>query len=261
MNKKDFLVLLVFAFACSMKTVKEEIFQTDKTYIDSSANIPEKRFACPDSFTRVVADTNSFAAYLRNLKLKQHGSPVLYYDGSPKNRPDVYAAVVDMEIGTRDLQQCADAVMRLRAEYLFSQKQYNQISFRFVSDRKMHDYLSFAGADRSGKVFLAYMDHVFTYANTASLIKQLKKKPMDLIEPGDVLIQSGNPYGHAVIVVDVCQAADGRRKYMLAQSYMPAQEIQILYNTLKDGVWYDQYNEGEIETPEWRFTCKDLYTW
>jgi hypothetical protein len=52
--------------------------------------------------------------------------------------------------------------------------------------------------------FVAYMDYVFNYANTASLKKQLKEKTVfRFIAIGDVFIQSGQPYGHAVIVVDL----------------------------------------------------------
>jgi hypothetical protein len=40
---------------------------------------------------------------------------VLLYNGAPKFRQDVHAAVIDIDVGTRDLQQCADATMRLRA--------------------------------------------------------------------------------------------------------------------------------------------------
>ena len=43
---------------------------------------------------------------------------------------------------------------------------------------------------------------------------------------GDVLIQGGSP-GHAVIVVDMAEnPATGEKLYLLAQSYMPAQDIQ-----------------------------------
>ena len=45
-----------------------------------------------------------------------------YFDGLEKWNRSVYCAVVDMEIGKRDLQQCADAVIRLQAEYLYSIK-------------------------------------------------------------------------------------------------------------------------------------------
>jgi hypothetical protein len=49
---------------------------------------------------------------------------------------------------------------------------------------------------------------------------------------------------------------------MLAQSYMPAQETQILYQSRKwNGLVYlDKQNET-IVTPEWVFTSKDLRTW
>ena len=80
----------------------------------------------PGGFERVVAPAHSFAYYLRSLPLKPHGSKVKFYNGSTKNNYGVYDAVVDMDIGTEDLQQCADAIMRLRGEYLFKQ---NRIMF------------------------------------------------------------------------------------------------------------------------------------
>ena len=70
----------------------------------------------PEGFARDVANDGSFAEYLRNLPLKTHGSKVEYYDGREKSRSDVYCAVIDMPIGDKDLQQCADALMRLRGE-------------------------------------------------------------------------------------------------------------------------------------------------
>lgn len=224
-------------------------------------NTIQTRFECPDSFFRNNLDSHSFAHYLRNLNLKAPGEKVKYFDGSLKNSNHVYAAVVDMDIGNKDLQQCADAVMRLRAEYLFHQKNYHQISFRFLGDGKMHSYKEYAKSDTSYKKFRKYMEYVFSYANTASLHKQLKPKPLDEMDLGDVFIQTGNPYGHAVIVVDMCQDKQGNKKFMLAQSYMPAQETQILWNPLKkNSVWYD-LKSGTIQTPEWTFQSTDLRTW
>src|SRR5688572_11610511 len=75
------------------------------------------RFNCPDGYQRLVYDSGSFGWYLENLLLKEVGEPVKYYDGRTKDKGDVYCAVVAMEISDKDLQQCADAVMRLRGEY------------------------------------------------------------------------------------------------------------------------------------------------
>ena len=65
---------------------------------------------------------------------------------------------------------------------------------------------------------------------TASLSKQLKTK-IDLkeVEPGDVLIRGGFP-GHAVIIMDVGTNNAGNKIFLLAQSYMPAQDIHVLNN-------------------------------
>jgi hypothetical protein len=38
-------------------------------------------------------------------------------------------AVMDLPVGNKDLQQCADAIMRLRAEYLYRPGQFNSIRF------------------------------------------------------------------------------------------------------------------------------------
>jgi hypothetical protein len=230
--------------------------------LDTNGNTIQSRFNPPDSFFRENVDSASFAFYLQNLTLKPHGSLVKYFDGSFKTNRNIYAAVIDMPISNKDLQQCADAVMRLRAEYLFNQKQYNSISFRFLGDGKMHSYLAFSNNISSYSNFLKYMDHVFNYANTASLFKQLKTKQFKDVAPGDVFIQKGNPYGHAVMVVDVCKDSKGNKKFMLAQSYMPAQETQVLLNPgTRNSVWYDVSDEPVLNTPEWTFTTSDLKTW
>jgi hypothetical protein len=73
------------------------------------------------------------------------------------------------------------------------------------------------------------------------------------MEIGDVFIQGGSP-GHAVIVVDMCEKkATGEKKFLLAQSYMPAQELQILSNpnSTNGSPWYDLSFERLLKTPEW----------
>ncbi len=81
------------------------------------------RIPTPAGFTRTQVSVNSFGDWLRHLPLKPKGSKVLVYYGEEKHRQDVHAAVVDIDTGTKDLQQCADAVMRVKAEYHYSKKE------------------------------------------------------------------------------------------------------------------------------------------
>ena len=51
---------------------------------------------------------------------------------------------------------------------------------------------------------------------------------IDAIEIGDIFIRGGFP-GHAVLVVDMAiHPVSGQKAVLLAQSYMPAQDIHIL---------------------------------
>jgi len=78
--------------------------------------------APPKGFERIPASTNTFTAWLRGLPLKQAGTPVYLHSARKKHDQSAHYRVIDIDTGKRDLQQCADAVIRLRAEYLFSQK-------------------------------------------------------------------------------------------------------------------------------------------
>lgn len=239
----------------------------------------EKRISPPKEYIREVCANGSFAAYLRNLPLLPEGSKVLLYNGQPKRNQAAAFAVVDMEIGKSDLQQCADAIMRLRAEYLWAQKRYGEIKFNFtngfpveykkwaegnrikVNGNKTSWYVA-ATADYSYKTFRNYLNKVFMYAGTASLSKELATVPYATLQAGDIFIQGGSP-GHAIIVVDVAvNPKTSKKVFLLAQSYMPAQQIHVLANPNNPNLmaWYElsATDEGYIITPEWTFEKKNL---
>jgi hypothetical protein len=221
-----------------------------------------QRFAPLPGFESEKTEKGSFGEYLTQLPLKKIGSTVRYFDGSIKTKPEVYYAVVDLPIGKKDLHQCADAVMRLRAEYLFYTKKYEKIHFNFLSDGKPRFFKTYAKGKTDYATFWNYMEYIFQYANTASLKKELKKvKQIEEIQIGDVFIVSGNPYGHAEIIVDLARnPKTGQKIFLLAQSYMPAQELQILKNNENPGLspWFEA-KEGSLVTPEWTFESSDLY--
>jgi len=235
----------------------------------------ERRIAAPRGYTRVAVTPHSFAEWLRGLPLRPGRPPVLLYTGKPKGRQDVHAAVVDLDVGTRDLQQCADAVMRLRGEYLYSRKDYAAIHFNFTSGFRADfskwaqgyrvavrgarvSWVKRAAADSSHASFRAYLDTVFTYAGTASLSKELAPVRVEEMQIGDVFIRGGFP-GHAVIVADLAKdARTGKRVFLLAQSYMPAQQVHLLNNPATGTPWYPLDFGEELVTPEYVFTRGEL---
>ena len=216
----------------------------------------------PAGYERIEASNLSFAWYLRKLGLNTDNT-VYSYDGSVIMSKDYgyQYAVIDMDIGKRDLQQCADAVMRLRGEYLYQQKKYSEIHFNFLSDGKARYYTNYAKGNRTYPKFRKYMDYIFAYANTGSLKKELiKVSNIDDIQIGDVFIQTGQPFGHAVIVVDVASnKITGKKTFMVAQSFMPAQSIHILKNYNKNlNPWYSVDFGESLNLPSWTFTASDL---
>lgn len=279
------ILLILVTLNCSCNEARKKPKTQTKevevsTVVDSiqeeQSDKVKHRIMSPEGFNRMPVDQLSFAKYLRNLNLKPAGSLVKYFDGSTKSNYDVYEAVIDMKIGNKDLHQCADAVMRLRAEYLWENKKYDQIHFNFTNGHKV-EYKEWMNGNRinieGNKTwwsqtaepsntyddFWSYMELIFTYAGTASLEKELQAVRLSEAQIGDVLIQGGHP-GHAVIIVDqAINENTGESIYLLAQSYMPAQEIQILKNPTTSilSPWYS-LRDKEIITPEWKFDSNNL---
>ena len=85
-----------------------------------------------------------------------------------------------------------------------------------------------------------------------------KVNKLEEIEVGNLFIQGGFP-GHGIIVLELAENDKGHRVFLLAQSYMPAQDMHILNSPFKYSPWYD-INFGEhLQTPEWTFTKNDLH--
>jgi hypothetical protein len=247
--------------------------------IDTTGKTVETRFPVPAGYVRLPTDSTTFGGYLRQTPLLPDSTPVLLYNGRRKARQDVHCAVLDMDVGRRNLQQCADAVIRLRAEYLFAQKRFADIHFNFSNGFRA-DYARWRQGERirvdgnrvywvAGGVpsdaypaFRKYLDVVFSYAGTASLERELATAAPAAIRAGDVWIDGGYP-GHAIIVLDVVEQPEtGERLFLLAQSYMPAQQIHVLRNPATGKPWYSNLDlEQGLETPEWFFEKGQLRRW
>ena len=148
--------------------------------------------------------------------------------------------------------------MRLRAEYLFFQGKFNDIIF---ADNDATSYHFTAPYNREH--FNVYLEKVFGMCGSASLSKQLTPvKNFSDIKGGDVIIRGGFP-GHAVIVMAVAENDLGKKIYLIAQSYMPAQDIHLLQNPSNKNLspWYEITEDNKIITPEYLFYKDQLKAW
>jgi Domain of unknown function (4846) len=216
-----------------------------------------ERLTPPPGFQRLPVEAGSFAAWLRGLPLKPPQSLVRLYDGRPKFNQQVHVAVIDIDTGDRDLQQCADAIMRLRAEYLLASGRARDISFNDTKGKPQ----PFKGDAKDYAGFRRYLDKVFSVAGSYSLEHELRQVAPAEMQAGDVFIKGGFP-GHAVLVVDMAlNPASGEKRFLLLQSYMPAQDLHILKNPkAADGSpWYPlPSDKDQLVTPEWTFPPRAL---
>lgn len=243
----------------------------DESYILPEGTTLETRIKVPDTYERVSVDDGSFSAFLRNYSLKEDGSPVLLYNGNEKGNQSAHVAVFELPIESENLQQCADSVMRMYAEYFWATGQYEKISFHFTNGFEA-DYTKWregnriqvegndvywtnsAEYDDSYECFMKYMKMVFSYAGTLSMETEAEEIILPEVQAGDVFLMGGSP-GHVVMVVDVCENAEGKKAFLLAQGYMPAQEFHVLKNPLheNDPWYYEDEIQYPLRTPEYSF--------
>lgn len=239
---------------------------TDKTTV-------RERFHAPENYVWVEEKPQSFGYFIENFKLKPYGTKILKFDGTPIGTQNLHEAVFDISVGTKDLQQCADAVIRLRAEYLKNIGKEHEIGFHYTSGDflKWKDFKNghrlivegnkvspaiIAVTDPSVNSFQNYLDNIFNYAGTISLNKETKPvtKNSDL-KTGDILITPGSP-GHVVFIAGVSKNSEGKKLYLLGEGFTPAQSIHILKNPFNPKIspWYElDVNSSEIKTARYIF--------
>ena len=246
---------------------------TPYAVLDPEGNTIRTRFRPPQGYERKQAD--GYGEFLRDQKLLPDGSPVLLYNGEKAFMQDWHAAVLSLSVGDRDLQQCADAALRLRCEYLYSIGEYEKINYHLTNgdefpyskwregyrlevDGNTTRMVKKVQPDESYETFYAYMQRLFNYASTRSLFPESTVIPRQDIKPGDILIFSGSP-GHCIIIIDVCENELGEKAILLAQSNMPAQQVHILRPPYADQPWMF-LNElwGRIQIMSWGFTDENI---
>jgi len=272
------LSALLFVSSC---TDTENGIETKPTKKITGINAETIRgISLPQGFNYVDDNDSVYSNWLLELNLKKNKT-VYLYNGKPKSNQDVQYAVLNIDIGKKDLIQCADAAMKLRADYLFEKHLYDQIKFLATSGdeisfeswlkgvrwkaqgTKLVSYNIFKEVSNIQQEYNLFMELVFSYCGTYSLSKQLKPiNDNSSIQPGDVFVYGGFP-GHAVTVMAVAKNKKDEKIFLLSQGYMPAQDIHILKNYANTELspWYAISDIYPLYTPQWQFEIGSLKRW
>jgi hypothetical protein len=258
------------------------------TTLDIATSSPRKRVPSPrDEYINEAGDTSralqpaaGFSARRRRYAnssacRNSWGRSRAAVYGEQSERQDKHAAVLAIDVGSRDLQQCADAALRLRCEYKFSVGDYEGIDyhltngFEFPYAKYREGYrlevegnktrlVKAAQPDDSYETFRKYLNVLFNYASTRSLSLECETIPLQSMEIGDVFLISGAP-GHCVVVMDMCENDAGDKAVLLGQSSMPAQQIHILRFPDQESPWL---NLNEVWFPlkiyDWEYTKENV---
>lgn len=255
----------------STPTVIEPTEDTHYSYINPEGTTLETRILPPEGYSRKEEKNYSLTTYLRTYAMKKDRARVLLYNGSEKPNQLAHVAVFQLPLGNRNLQQCADSIIRIYAEYYWSQKKYDKIAFHFTNgflatykkwqegyrikvDGNQVSWVKSGSFDDSYESFVKYLDTVFCYAGTLSMGEESKSIALSDLQVGDVFLKSGSP-GHVVMVVDICENPQGKKAFLLAQGFMPAQEFHVLKSEYEsEDPWY--YLEDvtyPFHTPQYTF--------
>lgn len=281
MLQRVFVMIIFWSFiGCNHSQEKgkvlldEEELSPSKSLISKQSNTVKTRFLPPENFEWVIEKPNSFGAFLLDFPLKKYGSEILKYNGVPIATQSLHEAVYDIDTGEKDLQQCADSVIRLYAEFLWKQNRRNEIAFHFtngdlvkwsdyrdgyrayVSGQSV-DYRKTASYDDSYQNFRNYLDLIYNYAGTISLTRETQRvNSTQNLKTGDILIIPGSP-GHVVFIAGTCENKKGEKLFLLSEGFTPAQSIHLLKNPFNEEIspWYDlEVNSEKINTARFTFS-------
>lgn len=270
------LLIIVGVVAYQFKPVKH-IANADAViiapnYINEEGSTIKERVLVPEGFKRVNYPKGSFEDYLRNYKLKKFGSKIINYDGTKYYWQQGHIGILEVPVPKNGLQQCADALIRIRSEYLWDNNRKDEIGFNFTSG----DYCSWlkyaegyrpkisgnkvvfnksAIANHTKENFYKYLNLIYTYSGTLSLHHELPKiNDAKNLKIGDMLIKGGSP-GHIVMICDEAVNEQGEKIFLLFQGNTPAQSVHLVKN-LEDSKlspWYHLKKDAVIPVSNYTF--------
>ncbi|WP_179351546.1 DUF4846 domain-containing protein [Winogradskyella vidalii] len=279
--KKIFVILLILTslavLAFQFKPI-EKVVETVKASIETPILVNKdsltitSRVNVLEGYKRVNYTTGSFQEYLRHYKLKAFGSKIVNYDDTNYYWQGGHIGILEVPVPKNGLQQCADALIRIRSEYLWDNNRKSEIGFNFTSGHycswtnyaegyrpKINgNKVSFhktASANHSKENFYNYLNLIYMYSGTLSLYNELESVSAKDLKIGDMLIKGGSP-GHIVMITDEIINDNGEKLYLLFQGNTPAQSVHLVKN-LQDSTispWYSLKDDAVISVSNYTFS-------
>ncbi len=270
---------LFFNFSKKGTAIKEvaTTYIVPTSLVNKEGRTIKTRIKVPEDYRRVHPLEGSFSEYIQNYKLKKTGAKVINYDGQPYIYQSGHVGILEVPVPSNGLQQCADALIRLRSEYLWENDRKNEIGFKFTSGHycswkkyaegyrpKINGnkvtFSKTAIANSSKENFYRYLNLIYTYAGTYSLSQELQKIPqLSEVTIGDLLIYPGFP-GHVMMVADIIENDHEERRFAFFQGNTPAQSVHIIKNASNTSMspWYDLKGKTSLNTPIYTFSSFEM---
>ncbi|MFC0604024.1 DUF4846 domain-containing protein [Winogradskyella pulchriflava] len=278
--KKGILTLLAlavfFLFAFQLRPIKKAV-ETVTAIIETPSLINKdsltikSRVNVPSGYQRVEYTIGSFEDYLRNYKLKSFGSKIINYDDSEYFWQGGHIGILEIPVPKNGLQQCADALIRIRSEFLWDNNRKDEIGFKFTSGHycswtkyaegyrpKINgNKVSFhntANTNHTKENFYKYLNLIYMYSGTLSLYNELEAVKAKDLKIGDMLIKGGSP-GHIVMIADEVINDNGEKLFLLFQGNTPAQNVHLVKNLEDASIspWYQLKDDAVIPVSNYTF--------
>ena len=272
-----FVFIVGYQIKLTPKLLSNVITETPKfSLLNKDSLTIKSRVRAPKGYKRVFYKKGSFESYLRHYKLKPYGSKIINYDDTKYYWQQGHIGVLELPVPKNGLQQCADALIRIRSEYLWEKNRKEEIGFNFTSGHycSWKDYAAgyrpkingnkvtfskTAIANHTKENFYNYLNLIYTYSGTLSLYNELSKvNSAKEIKIGDMLIRGGTP-GHIVMVCDEVINEEGNKLYLLFQGNTPAQSVHLVKNlsNYKLSPWYNLKLNTKIGVSNYTFSISE----
>jgi len=276
----SFALLLALGAFFYLKPNGKQVHDLVKTHVEPISSLINEngmtvktRVDSLKGYTPVSIIPNTFSDYVLNYALKPATAKVINYDGANYGYQSGHVGVLEIPVPSNGLQQCADALIRIRAEYLWARGLQNQIGFNFTSghycswEKYAQGYrpkiegnkVTFSKTvkkNTSKDSFYRYLNLVYTYAGTYSLSEELTTI-IDLqnVQIGDMVVYPGFP-GHIMMIANIIESENGERYFLFFQGNTPAQSVHIIKNTddLSVSPWYSLEGKSSLDTPLYTFS-------